>query len=465
MAGLPVEQVGRQIGQVRVLQRNRLGERLMSVPLSVEHRQSFERWTRGRLLPSVGTNAGTGPIAFQGWKNFKEAFAPELILRAVTESPIKVRHILDPFGGSGTTSLASRFLGVSCTTIEINPFLADLIKAKVDSYSIDELCEDWRRLRTNLRSRHGASVTADKLPPTFVEPGVNDRWLYSTEAFSAISSIMGAIELVEEVRHQRLFKVLLGGILVSVSNIRVAGKGRRYRSNWRDRQTDSHSVYEEYEQAVGSAIRDITAHNFDGDSPTVIQGDSRSALPSTRDAELVIFSPPYPNSFDYTDVYNVELWVLGYLRSWDENRQLRSSTLSSHVQIKREFGSAPSGSPLLDGVLRDLRLREEDLWDKALPDMVGAYFAELSSIIAASAAQLTLGGRIWIVVGDSRYAGINIKVAQILAELAVTRGLRLVSMEPFRSMRVSPQQGGAEGLDESLLILERVDHAVAGASI
>jgi hypothetical protein len=214
-------------------------------------------------------------------------------------------------------------------------------------------------------------------------------------------------------------------------------------------------IFEHYEQAVESAVLDVAAHNFAGIPPSVIQGDSRSTLPRTQEAELVLFSPPYPNSFDYTDVYNVELWALGYLRSWDENRRLRNSTLSSHVQVKRAFDVAPAGSLRLERVLVELKEHADELWDRALPAMVGAYFAELSNIVAASATRLSEGGRIWMVVGDSRYAGIDIKVGQILAELADHLGLRLVSIEPFRSMRVSPQQGGSAGLDESLLVLEQ----------
>lgn len=53
--------------------------------------------------------------------------------------------------------------------------------------------------------------------------------------------------------------------------------------------------------------------------------------------DLAVFSPPYPNSFDYTDVYNIELWTLGYIRDAASNQRLRSATLSSHVQIGRKF--------------------------------------------------------------------------------------------------------------------------------
>ncbi|MBO9625124.1 MAG: hypothetical protein J7484_01965, partial [Microbacterium sp.] len=97
-----------------------------SVP-PVRSATTFEDWTGGRSVAAIGTNAGSSSIPFQGWKRFKEAFAPELIREAVTRSQIPVRHLFDPFGGSGTSALAAQFLGVHPTTVEVNPFLADLI--------------------------------------------------------------------------------------------------------------------------------------------------------------------------------------------------------------------------------------------------------------------------------------------------------------------------------------------------
>ncbi|HZH08351.1 MAG TPA: SAM-dependent methyltransferase, partial [Lautropia sp.] len=72
----------------------------------------------------ASTNASDLP--FQRWHRFKEAFDPELIARAVRESPRQVRSLADPFGGSGTSALAAQFLGVTPSTVEVNPFLADL---------------------------------------------------------------------------------------------------------------------------------------------------------------------------------------------------------------------------------------------------------------------------------------------------------------------------------------------------
>ena len=162
-----------------------------------------------------------------------------------------------------------------------------------------------------------------------------------------------------------------------------------------------------------------------------------------------MFSPPYPNSFDYTDVYNVELWILGYLKGKECNRALRASTLSSHVQISRDFSPAPNESPILKSTLEELIAQRSELWDRRIPEMVGGYFADLFTVLDQVFRVLTPGGSTWMVVGDSRYAGLQIASAEIIEEIAQARGWKLGGIEPFRSMRASSQQGGRRELERS----------------
>src|ERR1700722_17115666 len=118
------------VGKVRVRNNSSLTSRSGEfIPVS-----SFKAWTGQRPLKSVGTNSGSPALAFQRWRSFKEAFAPEIVERAIAETPGRVRHVVDPFGGSGTTAIAAQFLGVKPTTIEVNPYLADLIEAKLVAY-------------------------------------------------------------------------------------------------------------------------------------------------------------------------------------------------------------------------------------------------------------------------------------------------------------------------------------------
>jgi hypothetical protein len=87
--------------------------------------------------------------------------------------------------------------------------------------------------------------------------------------------------------------------------------------------------------------------------------------------------------------------------------------------------------------------------------MISAYISDMGDILGALTSKLSRGGRIYMVVGDSRYAGVDVPVARILGEIAPAIGVSVLRIEPSRSMRVSPQQGGQHGLAESLLVFER----------
>lgn len=71
--------------------------------------------------------------------------------------------------------------------------------------------------------------------------------------------------------------------------------------------------------------------------------------------DLVITSPPYLNSRDYTDTYMLELKTLGFTDSAAEIRKLREKTLRSHVQIKWE-DDTQINNVLLTETLRKLEV-------------------------------------------------------------------------------------------------------------
>ena len=168
-----------------------------------------------------------------------------------------------------------------------------------------------------------------------------------------------------------------------------------------------------------------------------------------------MFSPPYPNSFDYTDVYNVELWALGYLCNGDGNTRLRHATMRSHVQVFRDFDDRGVRSPTLTSTIDALRQVRGQLWNRHIPEMIGAYAADLAVVMDHLHHGLRSRGRAYIVIGDSRYAGVDVPVAKILAEVTELLGYRFVTLEPSRSMRSSPQQGGRLELRETLVVLEK----------
>lgn len=416
----------------------------------------FDDWTGGRSLPTIGTNAGAAVLPFQAWRHFKEAFAPELIEHAIRETPGTVRHIVDPFGGSGTTALAAQFLGVRPTTIEVNPFLADLIEAKIGSIDFDRATRDLRVVVETVASTKPPKPVFVAAPATFVEPGSGGRWIFARDVAARILAYRRAIEMLADSDIRRLLRVALASTLIPVSNVTISGKGRRYRSGWERRPVDPDLVDRLFRDGVVQALYDLRRYRARPCRDYVLlRGDARDLALSVGAHDLAVFSPPYPNSFDYTDVYNVELWAMGYLGSQAENSRLRRATLRSHVQILRDLNAAGLRSPLLDHTVSALQEARSRLWNRHIPEMIGAYMADMLTVLKGLHVGLRPRGRVYMVVGDSRYATIDVPVGAILSELAPACDFRVVRAEPCRSMRASPQQGGRHELTETLLILER----------
>lgn len=393
--------------------------------------------------------------AFQRWFHFKEAFSPEFVSAAIASLGYRPTHVCDPFGGSGTSAITSQLLSINATTVEVNPFLADVIKAKVSPLTAEKLLSAAADFHAGLQDTPADLSRLAHLPATFIEGEGKDRWIFPLDVACRISQYLACIDAMQDVDVQRYFRVALGAVLIDCSNVYVNGKGRRYRGAWRSNQPTAEKLDLLFSQQFNTSFEDVLRFERRPRSRvTVINGDSRTALQQVDEkADLIVFSPPYPNSFDYTDIYNVELWVLGYIGSSADNLALRNQTLRSHVQIRRAYDGPAMTSSTLNAVLDALASRRETLWDATIPEMVGAYFRDLELVLEQSHRLLPTTGRVMMVVGDSRYADVRIEVATILAELARGMGFGRVSTREVRQMRASAQQGGSFQLAESIVEL------------
>lgn len=404
----------------------------------------------------TSSNQGAANIPFQRWFHFKEAFSPKFVADTLSALPYKVDRCLDPFGGSGTTAVTCRMLGISSTVIEVNPFLADLIEAKLTPVPAASFCAAYDSLLADLEVEPGDSLPIEGMPPTMTEPGVKGRFVFAADVYATVRAIVRASAALAP-DEARLLKVLLGAVLVPNSNVTINGKGRRYRSGWETRRRSAVDLIASLDDAVDMTAADLTLYSgLRRGRHAVHRGDARSALTRVERADVAIFSPPYPNSFDYTDVYNLELWMLGYLKSGPDNRTLRHQTLRSHVQMKWRQTQRVAVSEALEATLDALRRARTDLWNPHIPEMIGFYFDDLTMIFAQLRRILAPGRHAVVAIGDSQYGGTHVDVASILVECVRPLGFRLTESGAIRSMRNSSQHGGGFELSEHCLVFERV---------
>ena len=121
------------------------------------------------------------------------------------------------------------------------------------------------------------------------------------------------------------------------------GKCLSYKKGWETRifsRKDIHNFFlDKLNSIFAEDIRIISKENPSvHNSEICYLGDVRKCIQKVPDGEidLIITSPPYLNSRDYTDIYMLELKVLGLINSHEELRVLRKNTLRSHVQVSYE---------------------------------------------------------------------------------------------------------------------------------
>lgn len=153
--------------------------------------------------------------------------------------------------------------------------------------------------------------------------------------------------------------------------------------------------------------------------------------------EGIIFSPPYANCFDYTEIYKLELWFGKFVSEYPELKKLRRNSLHSHLNgdLGREVQSK---SATLDELLT--RLQEKELWDKKIPKMLQLYYDDMFRVVEECYKVLNDKGFCCIVVGNSAYGGIVFAADLILAEYARQIGFTVSKVEVDRYIITSSQQ-------------------------
>ncbi|RUO69695.1 hypothetical protein [Idiomarina ramblicola] len=406
------------------------------------------------LEAPISSNQPSVNVPFQRWFRFKEAYSPKLVLDVVDQLDELPSHVFDPFGGCGTSAITSQFLGIPSTVVEVNPFLADLTESKLCSYHVEKLKKYLSKIQYETLADIEPSLKVDSFPKTFCEPGRSGKWLYNKSSFKRILQYREAIERICDEKYRRFFTIILGSILVPISNIFISGKGRKYRQNWNSRQKSAIDVEQAFNEKAQQAISDVQKHSTKLEQYEILRGSCLDHAKNIDGFELSIFSPPYPNSFDYTDVYNVELWMLGYFKSNDSCKELRAKTLRSHVQVNRSYEVNFDIPKALDKVITGLKNIRNELWNKDIPEMVLAYFDDLFQLLTTMRGKISENGNIVIVVGDSAYKSIRIPVTTLLCELAQQAGFVVHENKVLRKLRTSPQQGGQASLDESMIWLK-----------
>jgi DNA modification methylase len=400
---------------------------------------------------------------FYRWYPFVEGFSGNLVKSIVGELDYIPTLCLDPFAGSGTTPLACQDQAIMCISFEVNPFLVDLMKVKLyRGYDLRYIEDTIDRFELNLKKSKLTPDYPEIDPQTLFEKDGLKRWIFHKEVAWGIFDVLDEIESLpkDSIYPKLLFKIALSSNLLSISNVFRNGKCLSYKPNWQNNRLSREDVHKKFLDFCRNVILDDLRNVKSGEITVenhslCARGDARELVKNLDDnsIDLVITSPPYLNSRDYTDIYRLELWVLGYLKSYADQRQLRKSTLRSHVQIVWGSEKAPEIADLTEALNRIEKHRDK-FWNKSIPEMISGYFADMNTILRFLKTKLKSQSKVYIDIGNSSYYNVAVETDAITAQIAEKHGFNVDEIRIARYLRSSGQQDSAK-LREGVIVLSK----------
>lgn len=400
--------------------------------------------------------------AIHRWYPFVEGYSREFIQSIITEMGTTNLVCLEPFSGSGTTALELQNYGIPCFSFEVNPLMYLIAKVKMErTYELSKL-DYWHSYI--VRERKKAKVNLTTTFKTLYQGEGKKKWNYNEIVAIAVEKLRCTIDTITEEIYKDLFRVALASILLDVSNLYRNGKCLSYKKDWETRQVTEEDVFTKFDDKITKELKvDITNMNCLAsieNKNRLYNEDSRVGIErkiADNSIDLVITSPPYLNSRDYTDTYMLELKTLGFTKTHDDIKDLRSKTLRSHVQIKWKDKSCVNNQ-LLCATLKKLEdaSQNTELWNESILDMIRLYFVDMQSIFQVLYKKMKEKGRIYFNVSNSAYFNILINTLEICASIAENEGFKVLEIRDARNLKTSPQQKEkVENLLEGVIVLER----------
>lgn len=383
-----------------------------------------------------------------GWYDYKQGYSEDLVKRIIAVSkPKKDSYVLDPFCGVGTTNLTAQSLGFQSIGVDVNPMAILATKLKTHYFTAQELNELEDRIAKFKLPAKEAVIYAGKVIETS----------FTKDVLSILLKIRLYVESITEEYIQMFFRLALISILDKCSLKVKDGNGLKFKKNYKPIP----DLTEFFLSKCRLMLSDIKRANYSEGClsflGSMLNEDVYSQVCSCP-VDLCVFSPPYANCFDYCEVYKLELWIGGFVKTYDDFETYRSMALRSHVNSKFDHSLRYNNSDV--NTIATL-ISAFNIWNKNIPDMIRGYFDDMELLLKRVYGMLRDGGECYIVVANSAYKGILVPTDMLLADIALSIGYKYKGIQVARKIRSSSQQmkGLYETYDnlmrESIVILAK----------
>lgn len=436
----------------------------------INHYQALQKhWQVTEREASYGKlviPSGNSQLPFHRWFHLKEAYSSRLLAQLFLDAEYSAADgfsVFDPYSGSGTTALSAVDLaataGASATVagIERNPFIWELAKAKLAGR-----VQGW-----NLAAEFESSL--DEVACHFRLPGgvkcevprqstlQNDEY-FPKKNVEDLVAIRTSIDTVTEGSIRAMLRAALASSVEACGRLRRDGRALRYEPTRRPRP-----AWDVFSERAAVILQDLSITEPARAVANIELGDGRGKYTNIEGAnsyDWIVFSPPYPNNIDYTEVYKTEAWILGCYESAEDMREQRLLTVRSHPSVRFKRHYSFESSPLADRVERIIRpilqAVPDDRYKAGRLELIRGYADDMLTTLDSCRRVVAKHGKLAFVVGNSAHgsgdAAFVIAADIVMGALAELVGWRVADLRVARHLK----RRTGEFLRESVVILEPI---------
>ena len=251
------------------------------------------------------------------WFTYPAGYSHKLVEAMIRRYGLDEDSLLvDPFLGSGTTTLTASHVGIRSVGVEAHPFVAWVAKTKCAKWNASRLESEYEKLTCSIRDRD------HDLIPTYKYPAL----IYKCFTDKTLASLVQIHDAVNHVNFGIDFFRL--ALVATLRNVSTAGTGWPYIAPSKYAQkTPKVDASTAFDRQCRLMLDDVSHVKPKADTK-VIMGDSRnlSGHMNGKDADLIVTSPPYLNNYDYADRTRFETYFLGIYENWGD--------ITKHVRDK-----------------------------------------------------------------------------------------------------------------------------------
>jgi tRNA G10 N-methylase Trm11 len=381
---------------------------------------------RSPKRPGLGRNAGS-------WYQYYAGYSSEFVVDVLRELRLPSdATVLDPWNGSGTTTLIARHCGYTALGYDINPALALVAKARLLGQEVLDSLPALTDALLDQPQRQEAIADDDPLTLWFtkdtalrlrtLERGTFRFFVSSTDdcLFAARPSLADVSSLAAFF-YVTLFKLIRSELRAfGTTNPTWIKKTRPAQNPVALSWPDINARFRDAQAQLANHLRSLSPagpQTWRGRA-VIDVGHSDALRVPTGSVDAIVSSPPYCTRIDYAVATSPELSTIGF--STSQLRALRESMIGtptvSAVKSSENLVWGDTCLTFLAAVRRHLSKASATYYTRHYVQ----YFTSLYASLIELSRVLKPAGRCVLVVQDSFYKDVHLDLAAIVREMAAS---------------------------------------------